>query len=142
SGCSWRGVAAAVQRPSRHRARPSRSSVDCVPGQSAVRTLEVTAAAVEAYAAITGDRNPRHVDERFAKGTRYGRLIAQGGIATGVLHALVAMDLPGPGSVFLRQRWSFPLPVYIGDTLRAEGVVESVSMRRGIAEMSFTVTNQ
>ena len=116
--------------------------MNCAPGQSAVRVLEVTPAVVEAYAAITGDRNPLHFDEVFARGTRYGRLIAQGGIATGVLHALVAMDLPGPGSVFLRQRWTFPLPLFIGDTLRAEGVVESVNVRRGIAEMSFTVTNQ
>ena len=116
--------------------------MDCVPGQSAVRTLQVTAAMVEAYAGITGDRNPLHFDAAFARSTRYGRLIAQGGITTGLLHALVAMDLPGPGSVFLRQRWSFPLPVYIGDTLRAEGVVDSVNVRRGLAEMSFTLTNQ
>lgn len=115
--------------------------MNCVPGQSAVRILEVTHAMVEAYAGITGDRNPLHFDETFASRTRYGRLIAQGGIATGLLHALVAMDLPGPGSVFLRQRWSFPLPVYIGDTIRAEGAVVSVNARRGIAEMSFTVTN-
>ena len=116
--------------------------MDSVPGQSSARVLEVTPAMVEAYAAITGDRNPLHFDEAFARGTRYGRLIAQGGIATGMLHALVAMDLPGPGSVFLRQRWTFPLPVFIGDTLLAEGVVESVNVGRGIAEMSFTVTNQ
>jgi acyl dehydratase len=116
--------------------------MDCVPGQSAVRSLEVTPAMVEAYAAITGDRNPLHFDEAFVAETRFGRLIAQGGIATGLLHAFVAMDLPGPGSVFLRQTWTFPLPVYIGDTLRAEGVVESVNARRAIAEMGFTVANQ
>ena len=116
--------------------------MDCTEGQTATRSLEVTPALVEAYAAITGDYNPLHFDEAFAARTRFGRLMAQGGIATGLLHALVAMDLPGAGSVFVRQRWSFPRPVYIGDTVRAEGTVTAVRARRGLAEMSFTVTNQ
>lgn len=116
--------------------------MDCSEGQSATRTLEVTADLVEAYAAITGDRNPLHFDADFAARSRFGRLMAQGGIATGLLHALVAMDLPGPGSVFVRQRWSFPRPVYIGDTIHAEGTVTAVRPRRGLAEMAFTVTNQ
>jgi hypothetical protein len=83
-------------------------------GQKATRTLAVSAEMVEAFAGITGDYNPLHFDEAFAAGTRFGRLVAQGGIATGLLHALVAMDLPGPGSVFTKQEWSFPNPVYIG----------------------------
>ncbi len=111
-------------------------------GQTATRELVVDAATVRAYAAITGDENPLHFDEDFVAGTRFGRLIAQGGIATGLLHALVAMDLPGPGSVFVRQSWSFPAPVYIGDTIRAEATVTKVIPRRGMAVMDFTVTNQ
>jgi 3-hydroxybutyryl-CoA dehydratase len=83
--------------------------------------LTVTQDAVEAYAGITGDYNPLHFDEAFTSKTRFGRLIAQGGLATGLLHALVAMDLPGPGSVFMSQSWSFPRPVYIGDTLTDGG---------------------
>ena len=110
-------------------------------GQTATRELTVDAAKVRAYAAITGDENPLHFDEDFVAGTRFGRLIAQGGIATGLLHALVAMDLPGPGSVFVRQSWSFPAPVYIGDTIRATGTVTKVR-RRGMSEMAFKVTNQ
>jgi acyl dehydratase len=97
---------------------------------------------LEAYAQITGDRNPLHFDEAFAAGTRFGRLIAQGGIATGLLHALVAMDLPGPGSVFVRQSWTFPKPVYVGDTITAEGTVTSANERRSMYEMSFRITNQ
>ena len=88
-------------------------------GQRATRELAVDAAAVRAYAELTGDYNPLHFDGAFARGTRFGRLIAQGGITTGLLHALVAMDLPGPGSVFVRQQWTFPAPVYIGDAIRA-----------------------
>ncbi len=110
-------------------------------GQTATRELVVDAAKVRAYAAITGDENPLHFDEDFVAGTRFGRLIAQGGIATGLLHALVAMDLPGPGSVFVRQSWSFPAPVYIGDTIRATGTVTKVR-RRGMSELTFEVTNQ
>jgi acyl dehydratase len=111
-------------------------------GQRATRSLAVTREMVEAYARITGDRNPLHFDEAFAAGTRFGRLIAQGGIATGLLHALVAMDLPGPGSVFLRQQWSFPRPVYIGETITAEATVTSANERRAIAELEVFVRNE
>ncbi len=111
-------------------------------GQQAARELTVTDEMVRAYAEITGDRNPLHFDAEFAARTRFKRLMAQGGITTGLLHALVAMDLPGPGSVFVRQSWSFPRPVYIGDTIRAQATVKSVRERRNMAELEFTVENQ
>lgn len=104
--------------------------------------MEVSAETVRAYGELTGDHNQLHFDEDFVSRTRFGRLIAQGGIATGLLHALVAMDLPGPGSVFLSQEWSFPRPVYIGDTITAEGSVTAVRHSRGVVEMSFVVRNQ
>jgi acyl dehydratase len=116
--------------------------VDIEVGQVAERELTVTPEVVRAYAEITGDFNPLHFDEAFVAGTRFERLMAQGGIATGLLHALVAMDMPGPGSVFMRQRWSFPRPVYIGDTIRARAEVTAARPRRGIAELSFVVTNE
>ena len=65
-------------------------------GQRARRTKTVTARDVDLYADITGDRNPLHFDPEFAVRTRFGRLVAQGGITAGMLNALVAMDLPGP----------------------------------------------
>ena len=111
-------------------------------GQQATRELTVDAEKVRAYAEITGDHNPLHFDEDFAKRTRFGRLMAQGGIATGLLHALVAMDMPGPGSVFVRQSWNFPKPVFIGDTIRATATVISVRPKRSMAEMAFEVVNQ
>lgn len=111
-------------------------------GQQASRELTVTAEMVRAYADITGDYNPLHFDEEFTARTRFKRLLAQGGITTGLLHALVAMEMPGPGSVFVRQTWSFPRPVYIGDTIRAEATVKSVRERRSMAELEFTVVNQ
>ncbi len=111
-------------------------------GQQATRELKVTEEMVRSYAEITGDRNPLHFDEEFTARTRFQRLLAQGGITTGLLHALVAMDMPGPGSVFVRQTWSFPRPVYIGDTIRAEATVKSVRERRRMAALEFTVVNQ
>jgi acyl dehydratase len=97
---------------------------------------------VRAYAEITGDYNPLHFDEGFAARSRFGRLMAQGGIATGLLHALVAMDLPGPGSVFVSQECTFPKPVYIGDAITAVGTVTSAREGRGLYQMEFQVTNQ
>ena len=115
--------------------------MNCSPGQKASRELTVTGEIVRAYAEITGDYNPLHFDAEFTGRTRFRRLMAQGGITTGLLHAMVAMDLPGPGSVFVRQNWSFPRPVYIGDTIRAEATVKSVRERRGVATIEFVVTN-
>ena len=97
---------------------------------------------VRKFAESTGDYNPPHFEEGFAAKTRFGRLIAQGGLATGLLHALVAMDLPGAGSVFVRQSWKFPKPAYVGDTITAVGTVKTVQAKRRMAEMEFRVTNQ
>ncbi len=112
------------------------------PGQQATRTMTIDADVVRKFAEITGDYNPLHFDAAFAAKTRFGRLIAQGGLATGLLHALVAMELPGAGSVFVRQSWKFPKPVYIGDTITAVGTVKSVQAKRRMTEMEFRVTNQ
>ena len=104
--------------------------------------MTVTAETVAAYAGLMGDFNPLHFDQDFVSRTRFGRLIAQGGIATGLLHALVAMDLPGAGSVFINQSWEFPRPVYIGDTITAEGTILSARPSRGFYTMRFVIHNQ
>jgi acyl dehydratase len=111
-------------------------------GATARRTIAVTADMVEAYARITGDRNPLHFDEAFAAATRFGRLVAQGGITTGLLHALVAMDMPGPGTVFLSQNWKFTAPVYIGDTITAEAEVLSVHERKPVTQLGVRIARQ
>lgn len=92
-------------------------------GTRATWTRTWTAADVEAYAGLTGDRNPIHFDAAFAASTRAGGLIVQGGLTTGLFNALVAQVLPGPGSVFLHQEWDYPAPAYVGDTLTAEAEV-------------------
>jgi acyl dehydratase len=92
-------------------------------GATATRSRTFTAADVELFARISGDRNPLHFDADFAARTRVGALVVQGGLTTGLFNALVAMDLPGPGSVFLHQEWDYRAPVFVGDTVTAEATV-------------------
>lgn len=92
-------------------------------GQRGWWTRTFSADDVEAFAELTGDHNPLHFDEAFARSTKPGRLIVHGGLTTGLFNALVAEVLPGPGSVFLHQEWDYPAPVYIGDTVTAEAEV-------------------
>jgi acyl dehydratase len=92
-------------------------------GARATWTRTITAEDIELYAQITGDRNPLHFDPGFAAATPFGRLVVQGGLTTGLFNALVAMELPGPGSVFLHQEWDYPAPVFVGDTVTAEAEV-------------------
>ena len=96
-------------------------------GQKATRSLTVSAEDVERYAQTMGDRNPLHFDERFAASTPFGKLVVQGGITAGILNALVAEDLPGPGPVFLQLDLSFRAPVRPGDTVT--GAVEVLEVR-------------
>lgn len=109
------------------------------PGETASRSLELTEEHVTTFADLTGDRNPLHFDEEFAAGTRFGERVVQGGLTTGLVHALVAMDLPGPGSVFLSQDWSFTAPVYIGDTITATAEVVSVHDTKPVTELEVRV---
>ena len=111
-------------------------------GQTAARSLTLTEEHVRRYAEITGDRNPLHFDPAFAAGTRFGRLVVQGGLTTGLLHALVAQDMPGPGTVFLSQNWKFTAPVFIGDTITAEALVVSVHPSKPVTQLSIKVRRQ
>src|SRR6185295_16302672 len=109
-------------------------------GQTARRSLTLTAHHVATFAALTGDYNPLHFDADFAARTRFGALVVQGGLTTGLLHALVAMDLPGPGSVFLSQNWRFTAPVYVGETILAEVEVVRVHATKPVTQLSVKVT--
>jgi len=111
-------------------------------GQKASRSLTMTQEHVQKYYEITGDRNPLHFDEAFAAGTKFGRLVVQGGLTTGVLHALVAMDMPGPGTVFLSQNWKFTAPVFIGDTVTAEAEVLEVHETKPVCRLGIRVQRQ
>ena len=112
-------------------------------GQRASRTLTLNSRHVSLYAELTGDHNPLHFDESFARNTgKLSGLIVQGGLTTGLLHALVATDLPGPGTVFLSQNWKFTAPVYIGDTITALAEVLSVHATKPVCQLRVRVTRQ
>ncbi len=111
-------------------------------GQKASRSLTLTAEHVEKYAEITGDYNPLHFDAAFAAGTKFGKLVVQGGLTTGILNALVAMDMPGPGTVFLSHDFKFVAPVFIGDTITGEAEVLSVHASKPVTQLKITITRQ
>ena len=111
-------------------------------GQKANRSLTLTADHVKTFAGITGDYNPLHFDEEFAAKTKFKRLVVQGGLTTGLLHALVAMDLPGPGTVFLSQNWKFTAPVFIGDTITAEAEILTIHETKPVTQIKIKVTRQ
>jgi len=96
-------------------------------GQRAERTRAVESRDIELFTEISGDRNPLHYDEALAKETRFGEIVVQGGITSAILNAVVAEDLPGPGTVFLHVDWSFKAPVRPGD--RITGEVEVLEVR-------------
>jgi acyl dehydratase len=108
----------------------------------AARTHTVTSEDVELFARVTGDRNPLHFDAAFAASTRFGRLVAQGGVTAGLFNALVAMQLPGPGSVFLHQEWDYTAPVFIGDTITAEAEVIEVRPDKPLTRLRCTARRQ
>ena len=94
------------------------------------------------FTELTGDRNPLHYDDELAAATRFGGIIVQGGVTSGLLNAVVAEDLPGPGSVFLHVDWRFLAPVRPGDTITAEVEVLASRDDKPISELRTTITNQ
>ena len=115
------------------------SKLDLEVGQRASRSLTLSEAHVRTYAELTGDYNPLHFDEAFAAQTTFGKLVVQGGLTTGLLHALVAMDMPGPGTVFLSQDWKFTAPVFIDDTITATATVLSVHDSKPVCRLGISV---
>lgn len=111
-------------------------------GQRASRSLTLSDRHVKIFAELTGDYNPLHFDRSFVQRTKFKKLIVQGGLTTGLLHALVATDLPGPGTVFLSQNWKFTAPVFIGDTITAEAEVLSVHESKPVTQLGITVRRQ
>jgi acyl dehydratase len=104
-------------------------------GQKAARSRLVTGRDIELFTEISGDRNPIHYDADVARRSRFGGIVVQGGITSGILNAVVAEDLPGPGTVFLQVNWSFKAPVRPGDTITGEVEVSSVRVDKPITEL-------
>ena len=115
---------------------------DLFVGKKATRTLTLDAEKVQTFADLTGDYNPLHFDESFTAKTKFKRLVVQGGLTTGLLHALVAMEMPGPGTVFLSQNWKFTAPVFIGDTITAEAEILSIHESKPVTQLKIQVTRE
>ena len=111
-------------------------------GQTARRTRTVTSRDIELFTEMTGDRNPLHYDEALAGASRFGGLIVQGGVTSGLLNAVVAEDLPGPGSVFLHVDWHFKAPVRPGDEITAEVEVLEAREDKPLTRLRTTILNQ
>jgi acyl dehydratase len=111
-------------------------------GDTAKRTRIVQLSDIERFTEMTGDRNPLHYDAALAERSRFGGIIVQGGVTSGLLNAVVAEDLPGPGSVFLHVDWSFKAPVRPGDTITAEVEVLEHRDDKPISRLRTTIHNQ
>ncbi|GAA1844774.1 MaoC family dehydratase [Brevibacterium marinum] len=98
-----------------------------VAGQTAELTRTVTRDDIVKFTDISGDRNPLHYDDNAAKSSKFGEIVVQGGITSAILNAVVAEELPGPGTVFLSVNWDFKAPVRPGDTIT--GRVEVIEAR-------------
>jgi acyl dehydratase len=96
-------------------------------GQTAELMREVTSDDIEKFTDISGDKNPIHYDEQAAERSKFGEIVVQGGVTSAILNAVVAEELPGPGTVFLNVNWDFKAPVRPGDTIT--GRIEVVEAR-------------
>ena len=109
-------------------------------GQTAQRSRDIGSRDIELFTEISGDRNPIHYDEAAAKATPFGGIVVQGGVTTAILNAVVAEDLPGPGTVFLQVNWSFKAPVRPGDRITGHVEVTKVRADKPITELKTRVT--
>ncbi len=110
-------------------------------GSHAERSRTTTMRDVEMFTEMTGDRNPIHYDAELAARSPFGGLIVQGGISSGLLNAVVAEDLPGPGTVFLETNWRFVKAVGVGELIIASVKVEHVRDDKPICKLETTVRN-
>ena len=110
-------------------------------GSRAERSRMTTMRDVELFTEITGDKNPIHYDAELAEKSPFGGLIVQGGVTTGLLNAVVAEDLPGPGTVFLETNWRFVKAVRVGETITASVKVEEIRDDKPICRLETIVRN-
>ena len=104
---------------------------DLTEGMSAVYTKTVTDADLVLFAGVSGDINPVHVDQEYAKTTMFQGRIAHGMLTGSFISAVLGTKLPGPGCIYLSQNLKFKAPVRPGDTVRAKVTVKSVDLERG-----------
>jgi 3-hydroxybutyryl-CoA dehydratase len=111
-------------------------------GDSAETTKTIEQADIQAFADVTGDHNPIHVDEAFAQNTRFGRRIAHGMLTASLISSVLANKLPGEGSVYLGQTLQFVAPVFPGDEVTARVTVKEIREGRPIVKLETICVNQ
>jgi len=111
-------------------------------GDTASLSKTITDEDVRAFAALTGDNNPVHLDDTFASGTRFGRRIAHGMLGASLISAVLGTELPGAGSIYLSQTLQFLGPVYLGDTLTARVTVAKVREDKPIVTLETVCESQ
>jgi len=111
-------------------------------GDSAEITKTIEQSDIDAFARVTGDHNPVHVDEEFAKTTRFGRRIAHGMLTASLISAVLANKLPGEGSVYLGQTLTFVAPVFPGDEITARVTVREIREDKPILKLETVCVNQ
>jgi len=112
------------------------------PGDTASLSKTIGDDDIRAFASASGDHNPLHLDEEFAKGTRFGKRIAHGMLSASLISAVLAHDLPGQGSIYLGQTLQFVAPVFPGDTVTARVTVTSIREDKPIIKLETVCTNQ
>ena len=111
-------------------------------GQRAERSRRIEPSYISLFTEISGDRNPLHYDEAAARASRFGEIVVQGGVTSAILNAVVAEDLPGPGTVFLHVDWRFTAPVRPGDTITGCVEVTEVREDKPITKLATSVRRQ
>jgi 3-hydroxybutyryl-CoA dehydratase len=111
-------------------------------GDSFTKDRLVTDELVRAFAAVSGDHNPIHLDEDFAKMTRFGKRIAHGMLSGAFISAVLGYEFIEKKIVYLSQSMKFTAPVYIGDTVTTTATITRISAEKGIVAMSTNCTNQ
>lgn len=111
-------------------------------GDTATRSRTISDEDVRAFAELTGDHNPVHLDDEYAAGTRFGRRVAHGMLAASLISATLANDLPGRGTVYLSQQLQFTAPVFPGDEVTARVTVTKAREDKPVVTLETVCTNQ
>ena len=111
-------------------------------GMTASRSMMITNDTIQAFADLSGDRNPVHMDEAYAATTRFGKRIAHGMISAALISAVLGNDLPGTGAIYLSQSLQFKAPVFPGDTITATATVKSLRADKPLVTITTTCTKQ
>ena len=111
-------------------------------GEAAEFSKTISESDVYLFAGISGDFNPAHINEPYARQTAFKSRIAHGMLAAGLVSTVVGTRLPGPGTIYMKQNLTFLAPVYIGDTITARAEVMELIQEKKRVRLKTTCVNQ